>query len=334
MEIKGTLLLKRSELEDLMNLDDYIKGIENAFKMHGEGNTFGTGMIHGDTPGDVEFHIKVGGLKLGENSYFGLKINGSSFTNMEKYGLPNIMGAVILFDAEKAIPVAIVDAGAPTVKRTGAATAVAAKYLARKDSKILTVCGTGTQGKIQLEAILKTVPHLEKVYAFNRNYENAKIYAREMRKKLGLDIDAAQDLSEIIPISDIIITCTPSKEKYIMKELVKAGTFISAIGADSPDKQEIDEKLLVHNKVVCDIIEQCVKAGELHHAIENNLIKTEDVHAELGQVIAGIKKGRENDEEIIIFDATGTALQDTAAAALCYEKAIKKNMGTYINFFD
>ena len=174
--MKGTLLLKRSELASLMSLEDYIEGIENAFKMHGLGSSFGTGMIHGDTPSEVEFHIKVGGLKLGNNSYFGLKINGSSFNNMEKYGLPNIMGAIIIFDAEKALPLAIVDAGDPTVKRTGAATAVATTYLAKKDSKVITICGCGTQGRIQLRALLKVYPNIEKVYAYDKDENKAKVY--------------------------------------------------------------------------------------------------------------------------------------------------------------
>jgi ornithine cyclodeaminase/alanine dehydrogenase len=332
--MKGTLLLKRSELSKLMNLEEYIEGIENAFKMHGLGSTFGTGMIHGDTPCDVEFHIKVGGLKLGKNLYFGLKINGSSFRNMEKYGLPNIMGAIILFDAEKAVPLAVVDAGDPTVKRTGAATAVAAKYLAKKDSKIITICGCGTQGRIQLRSIFKIFPQIEKVYAYDKDESKVKDFIDEMSKEIPIEFLAAKELSIAANESDIIITCTPSKEKYLMAEYIKPGTFIAAVGADSPDKQELDENLMKENKVICDIYEQCAKAGELHHALEAKVITKDQVYGELGQVIAGVIDSRTNDEEIIIYDATGTALQDTAAAALCYEKAIEQGLGTFINFFE
>ncbi len=333
-ELKGTLILKRSDLASLMTLKDYIEGIENAFKMHGEGSTFGIGMIHGDTPGDIEFHIKVGGLKLGNKSYYGLKINGSSFTNMEKYGLPNIMGAIVLFDAEKGFPIAVVDSGDPTVKRTGAATAVAAKYLARNNSKTVTICGCGTQGRIQLKSLREVFPDIENVHAYDMNNERAQVYAEEMSNELSLNVNVAQDLGDCVGKSDIVITCTPSRKPFLLEEYVNLGTFIAAVGADSPEKQELEATLLEKNKVICDIIEQCAKAGELHHALDAGIITKEEVHGELGQVIAGLIPGRNSEEEIIIYDATGTALQDTAAAALCYEKAIKTGKGFFVNFFE
>jgi len=329
-----TLLLKRSELSKLLSLDEYIEGIEQAFLNHGKGNTFGTGMIHGDTLSEVEFHIKVGGLKLNLNDYYGLKINGSSFNNMEKYGLPNIMGVVVLFDAEKGFPLAVVDAGDPTVKRTGASTAVAAKYLARKDSKVATICGCGTQGKIQLKSLMK-IFSLEKIFAFDQNYENAVNYAKIMDQELSeTRVEPIENLKDGVPKSDIIVTCTPSKKPFLKKQYIKTGTFIAAVGADSPDKQELDSEILKGNKIITDITVQCQKAGELHHALEKGLLQLSDVHGQLGEVIAKKVKGRENDEEIIIYDATGTALQDTTAAALCYEKALKEKMGVKMNFFE
>ena len=106
---KGTMVLTRSELAALMSMEEYIQGIENAFRMHGEGLTYGTDMVHGNTPGELEFHIKSGGLMLGDRLYYGLKINGSCFTNMPKFGIPNIMGTIILFDGEKGFPLAVVD---------------------------------------------------------------------------------------------------------------------------------------------------------------------------------------------------------------------------------
>lgn len=333
MESKGTLLLKRSELASLMSLQEYIEGIENAFRMRGKGLTFGTGMVQGDTLSETEFHIKVGGLKLGENSYYGLKINGSNFNNMKKYGLPNIMGAIVLFDATKAIPLAIIDSGDPTVKRTGAATAVAAKFLARKDSKIVSICGSGTQGRIQLRCLKIVFPDIHKAYAYDMNSVASEEYAESMSKELNIEVIPTQDLSNTISRSDIIVTCTPSRKPYLLKEYVNPGTFIAAVGADSPDKQELEETLLSENKVVVDILEQCAVAGELHHALEAGLMTTKDVNGELGDVLAGKKPGRISDDEIIIYDATGTALQDTAAAALCYEKAVERGMGIYLNFF-
>ncbi len=326
-----TLILNRSILASLMNLDDYISGIEDAFRNHGLGNTFGNQMIHGDTPGELEFHIKSGGLILNGKKYYGLKMNASNFLN-SKVGLPNIMGVVLLYDGERGKPLAIVDAGEPTINRTGAATAVAAKYLAKKNSKVCAICGCGKQGRIQLKSLLKIFP-LQKCFAFDVNSEAAKRYAEEMTKETGIKIVSVVDLKSATLKSDIVVSCTPSKKPYIFKDFIAPGTFISAIGADSPDKQELDAQLLKGNKIVVDIYEQCAKAGELHHALEEHQITNDQVHGTLGEVVAGIKPGRSNDEEIIIFDATGTAIQDVAAAATCYEKALEKGLGIKFDFF-
>jgi ornithine cyclodeaminase/alanine dehydrogenase len=330
MEYKGTLVLNRSELSELMTLDEYIDGIEDAFRKHGEGKSFGTDMIHGDTPGDLEFHIKAGGLRLGEKLYYGLKMNGSCFKNKELYNLPNILGAILLFDGLTGYPLAVMDSIEPTIKRTGAGTAVALKYLARADSKILTVCGCGNQGRIQGKSAKAVLP-LEKIFAYDINHEFARRYAQEIKKELGIEVIATEDLKTAVGDSDVVITCTPSREPYLLKEFVKLGTTVTAIGADSPDKQELESALFKGNKVVVDILAQCAVAGELHHALEKNLISVGDVHAEIGSIIAGRKPGRENQDEIIIYDATGTAIQDTAAAAICYEKAKQLDKGVYIN---
>ena len=327
---KGTLVLNRSEISRLMTIKDYIDGIKDAFRAHGNGETYGTDLIHGDTPGDLEFHIKAGGLKIGGNYYYGIKMNASCFTNMEQYGLPNIMGAIVLFDSVKGLPLAIIDSIEPTIKRTGAGTAVAAKYLAKNKSNILTVCGCGNQGRIQLEA-LKEILSIERVFAFDQNETQGQNFAREMSQKLSIDIEATHDLANAASSSDMVVTCTPSKSPFLKKEFVQPGTLVASIGSDSPDKQELESTLLAGTKVVVDILAQCAAVGELHHALEQNILDIEQVHAEIGQIVAGKRAGRESDQEIIIYDATGTALQDTAAAAICYEKAIKSGVGRYIN---
>jgi alanine dehydrogenase len=327
---QGTLLLTRSELSALADLNDYIAAIEEAFRLYAEGKSLEPGLLHVDS-GEVEFHIKSGGLKL-SRTYFALKANGSCFTNMERHGLPNIMGAILLFDGDNGSPLAIVDSIDITIKRTGAATAVAAKYLARKDSKTVTICGCGNQGRIQLRSLAEVLP-LEQVFAYDSNPEAAKRYAEEMAHDLSLPIALEPDLKKAARQSDVIITCTPSRKAFLLQEYVNPGTFIAGVGADSPDKQEIDPQLLAENKVVVDILEQCAQVGELHHALEGGLMTTEEVHGELGDVIAGKVPGRTSIEETIIYDATGTALQDAAGAALCYEQAIKTGKGILLNFF-
>jgi ornithine cyclodeaminase/alanine dehydrogenase len=130
------------------------------------------------------------------------------------------------------------------------------------------------------------------------------------------------------------VTCTPSKTPFIGHNNIHAGTTIAAVGSDSPDKQELDPWLLKDNKVVVDILNQCASAGELHHALKAGLISIDKVHAEIGEIVIGKKPGRENQKEIIVYDATGTAIQDTAAAIMCFEKATARNIGRRVSLLD
>ena len=289
-------------------------------------------MIHGDTPGDVEFHVKAGGLQWKGQAFYALKANGSSFRNRELRGLPNIMGAILLFDAESGYPLAIMDSSELTRQRTAAGTAVALKYLAPAGAGSLLLCGCGVQGRIHLK-YLKEVLRLEQVLAYDVRPEAARDFARDMEKEFGLPVDAVASLSEAAARSRIIVTCTPSRTPFLRAADIRPGTTVAAVGADSPAKQEIEAGLLRGRKVVVDILRQCAVAGELHHALEEGLVTEADVHAEIGEIVAGKKPGRESADETIIYDATGTAIQDTAAAILVYEKAEAGDLGLKIDLF-
>jgi len=329
-KLNETRILTRSEIASMMKLEDYMQGVEYAFKMHGQGKSFGTAMVHGATPGELEFHIKAGGLIWQDQKYYGLKINGSCFSNKELRGLPNILGAILLFDGESGFPLAVIDSGEPTIKRTGAGTAVAMKYLAAPDVKVMTVCGCGNQGRIHVR-FLKTVLPIAKVFAYDQNPDIAKAFAHDLERESGISVHPTQDLASAVAQSKLVVTCSPSKTPYLYKEYVMPGTTVAAVGSDNAEKQELDARLLQGNKVVVDILSQCAQAGELHHALQQNLLKIHDVHAEIGEIVSGKKPGRTSPSEIIIYDATGTALQDTAAAVLCYEKALTRNIGLSIN---
>ena len=154
--------------------------------------------------------------------------------------------------------------------------------------------------------------------------------ATEVSKELDIAVTPAPDLRGAAQQSDVIVTCTPSKKYYLLKEYVTSGTFIAAIGADSHDKQELESSLLVGAKVVVDLLHQCAEVGEFHHALDAGLLTEEDVHGELGAVVAGQTPGRTSNKEITIFDATGTALQDTAAAVLAYQRAVEAGVGLVV----
>jgi alanine dehydrogenase len=284
--------------------------------------------IHAKSGG---FHMKAGLIDYGQRSYFVAKTNANFPGNLAQFELPLIQGTVVLCDAENGYPLALMDSIEISIVRTGAATAVAAKYLARTNSRVMTICGCGNQGRVSLRAIMKVRP-LETVYAFDNDYAQALRFAKELSDELRIEVNPVEDLSMAIDRSDICVTCTPSKQFFLKREYVSRGTFIAAIGADNEEKQELDPCLMVSNKVVVDLLEQSATIGDLHHALVQGLVTRSDVHAELGEVVAGRKSGRTSDDEIIIFDSTGTALQDVVAAVMVYEKAVCSDYGFRFNF--
>ena len=329
MSMDGTLLLSRRDVAELLTIDECLGAVEQAFKLYGDGAVPKPGILSAHCP-DGAFHIKAGLLSL-ERPYFVVKTNGNFFQNSRRFGLPNIQGIILLCDAETGSPLALMDSIEITIRRTGAATAVAAKYLSRPESKTMTICGGGNQGRISLETILKVRP-IERVYVYDIDASQAARFALELSGQLQIEIEATENLAEALSQSDICVTCTPSRKHFLNGEDVAPGTFIAGVGADSKEKQELDPKLLAANKVVVDILDQCASIGDLHHALDEGLLTRSSVHAELGEVVSGKKAGRSSAEEIIIFDSTGMALQDAATAIVVYEKAITANRGVKLNF--
>ena len=328
MSQSEVILLTRQDVSALLSLKDCIAAVEEAFRRHGAGETIPPGVLgtHVENGG---FHIKTAVLKLQRN-YFAAKCNANFPQNPARHGLPTIQGAVLLHDADDGRPLAIMDSIEITILRTGAATAVAAKYLARKDSQTALICGCGVQGRVQLRSIAEVLP-LNRIFVWDLDSTRAQSFAAEMSGELHLPVEASAELRAAAQQCDVTVTCTPAKKAYLLKEFIRPGTFIAAVGADNEEKQEIDPQLLRSAKLVCDIRSQCAAIGDLHHAIAAGLMRMEEVRAELGEVVAGRKPGRESENEIIVFDSTGTALQDVAAAAIVYERAVATGRGLRIS---
>jgi len=324
-----TVVLTRRDVAGLLSLADCIDAVERAFRLHGEGGAPAPGVLGVHAAGGG-FHIKAGSLPLSRN-YFAAKTN-ANFPGNPARGLPTIQGLVLLFDADNGRLLAAMDSIELTILRTGAATAVAAKYLAREDSRVATICGCGIQGRVQLRAIKHMCP-IEKALVWDINKEAAASFAAEVGDELGIAIVPARDLPSALRESDVLVTCTPAKKYFIHERDVPAGMFIAAVGADNEDKQELEPALLSpKNKVVADIREQCASIGDLHHAIRAGTATADGIHGELGEVVCGKKTGRGSAEEITIFDSTGMALQDVAAAATVYERAVTRGKGIAVNF--
>ena len=209
---------------------------------------------------------------------------------------------------------------------------MAARLMARPDAAVAAVCGCGMQGRIQLRAVAHVLP-IREAHAWDMEQEVAERFAAEMADELSIDVWVAAAPEVAMRQCDVCITCTPARAPFVHPGMLPSGVFVAAVGADSPEKQEIDSELLASATVVVDLLEQCATVGDLHHALERGMMTRDDVHADLGEVVAGRKPGRRSDDEIVVFDATGTGLQDAAGAAAAYEKAQASGVGTYFDFF-
>ena len=325
----GTLLLSRDDVQRLLKPDACIAAVEDAFRRLGLGQVPPPGILgmHTDEGG---FHVKAGFLAL-DRPYFAAKLNANFPHNAGRHGLPTIQGAVILSDAGNGALLAIMDSISITALRTAAATAVAAKYLAQQECGTVLVCGCGGQAAAQLRALL-CVRRPRQVLAYDQDAGKAAAFAFALGKELAIPVVAAPDLAKAAGQSEIIVTCTTARRFFVTMAMVRPGTFIAAVGADNEDKQEIDPRLMAQATVVTDLTEQACRIGDLHHAIQEGTMTRDKVHAELGEVVGGGKRGRTSADEIVIFDSTGTGLQDVAAAIAAYRNALNAGAGTRFAF--
>ena len=249
-----------------------------------------------------------------------------------KYGLPSVIGVILIADGSNGMPLAIMDGTHVGAYRTGAAGGVAAKYLARKESEKVAIIGTGNQGRLQLMALLENFD-IRKVYAYDRDKARRAAYAEEMTRKTGVEVVSLDEPRKAVAQADIVVTATPATEAIVFDEWVRPGTHINAIGADMPGKQELDPLIFKRAKAVVDLREQCVEIGEIQNPIREGVITELDIYAEIGEIVAGKRKGRLEDNEITVFDSTGLGIQDVGAAYRAYVNAKNRNIGKKIKFF-
>ena len=297
---------------------DWLKSAEIAFRAAADGTGHAPGPMTLDGRGGA-FHAKGAAIEHAGRLFVALKLNGNFPANPVLRGLPTIQGAILLCDGEMGSLLAIMDSAEVTLRRTAAASALAARQLARPESASLFLCGCGEQGAAHLAALRDVLP-LRHVYAFDRLPERARAFVRRWAGP-DLTIDAVPDFKAARQC-DVIVTCTTAALAFLDRGSVGPGSFIAAVGADSPSKSEITPDLMAQALVVADRLEQCEVMGDLHHAIAAGAMTRADVHGELGELVTGRKRGRTSPEEITLFDSTGTGLQDAAAAALLYERAL------------
>ena len=319
-----TLVLTGADVQAVPTMGDCISAVESVFASFAKGAVSAPGALGFHVEGGG-FHIKVAAADFGR-AYFAAKTNGNFPDNPKQRGLPTIQGAIVLSDASDGRVLSLMDSSEITTLRTGAATGVAAKYLARPDSAVAAIIGCGVQGRVQLRALAHVLP-LERVLAVDTDATSAGAFADEMSAALGIDVVPARDAREAARGADVCVTCTPARRPLLGAEDLRPGAFIAAVGADHPEKQELDPGIFRVTNVVVDVLEQCLAFGDLRHAVAAGAITADAIHAQLPEVVAGLRPGRRSAEERFVFDSTGTALQDVAVAAMAYERSLAAGRG-------
>jgi alanine dehydrogenase len=330
MQPSGTRLLTRSDVASVLTLRDCIAAVDEGFRLEGRGEIQPPSILGVHTP-NGGLHVKAGYLGL-DRSCIVAKVNANFPHNPRRNGLPTVQGVVIVVDGDNGYPLAIMDSIEITIQRTGAATAVAARHLARRESRRAAIIGCGVQGRVQLRSLLEVLP-LAEVAAHDIDPEARDRFITWARDELKLDATAADSVSDATRDADVIATCTPAARFVLNSADVRPGTFVAAVGADSEHKWEIDPRLFPRAKVVVDNLDQCASIGDLHHAIARGAVTRDAVHADLGSIAAGKQPGRESEDEITLFDSTGIALQDAVTGALVLRRAAAEQLGQLFNLF-
>jgi ornithine cyclodeaminase len=240
---------------------------------------------------------------------------------------------MLAFDASTGLPAALLlDNGYLTELRTGAAGGVAANYLANPVVEKVAVIGSGLQARYQLRAVAHIRQLEGRVAVWSPNRDHAEAYAREMVSELGVDVGVAPDVEVALRNAGLVITTTPSREPLIEAGWLARGVHINAVGSDAPDKQELDVSVLARaDIIIADRLSQCLRLGEIHHAVEAGVIEADDVAGELGDLIIGRAPGRTAEDQITACDLTGVGVQDAAIASLALERARAMGLGTELD---
>ncbi len=326
-----TLLLNKEDVGRLICMKEVIGTVEEAYKAFNSGqvNQPPYTCIHLPPPrGEIDF--KLGYCEA--NEMISMKASSGGFpNNPTEHGVPSGMGTILLFDARSCALVCVMDGSLITGLRTGAAGAVSVKALARRNARKITSIGTGKQARMQIRAIHEVMT-IEAIHAWDHHPENLALYKADIEREFGIPVVMARSMQEAVEQADILITTTRGKSSLVEAAWVRPGTHIVAIGTDTYGKQEFEPEIFRGAKIVNDSIAQCIEKGETWHALNRSIIRREDIHAELGEILLGKKPGRETDHEITIFDSTGMAIQDNTTAAKIYRNAIASGTGTTFEF--
>ncbi len=321
------LLLSGHDLESLLTPQTVIDALHEAYRelasnRADQGKSIGF-VLEGGTA-----HIKTG-LLPGSRAVLAAKVNINLPGNWKVRGLPTIQGAVLLADTISGRPLAVMESMTLTAIRTAATAMLGARYGARRDSKIAAIIGCGVQAHYQVKA-LRAGFAIEEIRVFDLDTTRAQTFATAIADS-GVRATPAASIAVAVAGADICITCTTSKQAVLTNDLALAGCFVAAMGADNPEKCEIAPRLMARARILVDDLESCAAGGDLAHALRAGSVSLEAVRADLADLASGLKNGRNSSDELVIFDSTGSGIQDVAAAWVAYRTACETGQGMRFN---
>jgi ornithine cyclodeaminase/alanine dehydrogenase len=325
----STLILSSKDVAGLLDPGATVEAVEDGFRLHGEGKTRMPSKVYLPLPeheGDFRaMPVYIPGAAPnsvdGGTARAGVKWINAHPQNPARHGLPAVIGVFILSNPETALPLAVMDATELTHFRTGAAAAVATKHLARADARTLGIIGCGAQAPAVLQC-----------HGEVRRFEEIRLHDAVGQKATSLaerctGLPCRTSTLEEAAGADVICTLTPSRSPFVMRAMLRPGTHVNALGADAPGKQELESRIICDAAVYLDDIEQASESGEVNVPLKTGDLATSDIAGTLGQVVAGIIRGRSGEDEITVFDSTGLAVQDLAVATNVYEAARELGIG-------
>ena len=328
-----TLLLTDNQVKDLLSMPEVINAVELAFKQKATGHVQMPAKVY-LTYSKYNGDLRTMPSYLEELDISAVKLVNVHPDNHSKYNLPTVMATVTLFDPTSGFPLSIMGGTTLTDMRTGAAGGVAAKFLAKKSSKIIGLIGAGAQSRTQLMALFEVFKSFEEVRIWSRHTETEQAFLADAEKRYGhlCKFILEKSVRKTVEEADIIVTATPSREPLVSDDMISEGTHVNTIGADAFGKEELDPLILKRSKFVIDDWAQVSHTGQINVPLmlRDNIITRDDVWAEIGEVVAGTKEGRTSDKDITVFVSTGLAVQDAVTAKIAYDKALEKGIGQFV----
>lgn len=326
-----TLLLTRHDVESLVTIREAIDAVEAAFRAYAAGLVVMPPRAVVRLDAHRATHLSMPAAMLGTPAVLAVKLVTTFPANPAK-GLPAVLGLAVLHDADTGEVLAVMEAGRLTALRTGAASGVATKYLARPEAAAVALIGAGVQAAMQLDAVCAVRP-IVSCRVFDADAQRAASFAERAVSRLGLTASVAESARDVVPGADIVIVATSSSKPVLKGRWLESGQHVIAIGTHTPDSREVDSEVVARSRVVPDLREACLaEAGDLLIPIREGVITPDDVGPSLGEVVAGTELGRQRTDQITFFKSVGLALEDAAVAELAYRQALARGVGARFDF--